>query len=438
MPIVTHQNNPQAVGDFDPATRKITLLPGSILSIDPGNQEVFDNIQTAYDAALEAIRDGSITRDQSGKLRVAVPIPNLNPARAHVFATGLRGNGWYLWKLENGDPIDVYRNEDQDDGPIPISKAGDPHAGAEPQPRPVSPQQGGDAPRNPQPPLPPTYGGAAPREPNDCLSIYRLPPVPDYLRRNRHRILALGAQALPPWSNGYNAFPQPVMNRLREAFPDRIISRADVVALCESWHDPVLCLVAAMVWGGISIAGFTGDNLTPLLLMGEPALLARMEALRTLVRSGALEQAFEDCSPQGGLKFDGVGFAYFTKLFYFLGQVPPVLNPAPLILDRWTSLAFLVLGKQVCDSPLWREWFNTEALCEDDVPLWRAPRPTPAMYRIYVAWFNHWAQELGTPAAQLEQFVFGWSLHGPGNVPWNPRNELIALGKTLFCPPPAA
>jgi hypothetical protein len=290
------------------------------------------------------------------------------------------------------------------------------------------------------PPLPEEWAGVLPAGiAEDCLSLYRFPPLPDYLRINRHRILALGSQALPPWQRGYDAFTDPVMQRLRYAFPERRISREDVVALFESWHDPVLCLVAAMVWGGIRHRGAIPHNhLAALLAMGEPALRDRMEALRPLVRSGAFERAFTDCSTPARLKFDGVRYPFFTKLFFFIGQVPPVLQPTPLILDRWTSSAFLVLGRQVCSSPKWQEWFDTSPLCSGKPAVWKV-NPDELKYRLYVAWFNHWAQELGTSAAQLEQFVFGWSRKrkGDGRAWWNPRNQLIALGKSFFCPPSA-
>ena len=434
MPPITHLNNPLAHGEFDPVTQTITLLPGSILTINPGHDIVHPNIAGSYNAAIAAIQAGHIAPNAQGQLVIQNPIPGLNPSRAHVFATGTVGQAWYLWLLENGDPIDVYR---QGNGPAP-----EPPPAPNPAPVPlvgpagqaVAPDPAGQPPQVP-PPLPPRWDGNLPEGiDQDCLSIYRFPPLPDYLRINRHRILALGAQALPPWNAGYNAFNQPVMQRLRYAFPEGRISRADVVALCESWHDPVLCLVAAMVWGGISTGGITGDNLTPLLAMGEPALRARMEALRGLICAGAFEKAFVDCSTPAALKFHGVGYAYFTKLFYFLGQVPPVLNPAPLILDKWTSNAFLVLGRQVCPSPEWQTWFDTDPLCSDKPAKWQMV-PDGQMYRLYIAWFNHWACLLGTSAAQLEQFVFGWSLAGAGNVPHNPRNQLIALGKSFFCPP---
>jgi len=283
--------------------------------------------------------------------------------------------------------------------------------------------QATDFPPQELPPLPPCWdGGLPPGTGGDCLCLHRFPPLPDYLRSNRHRIVALGEQVLPPWSKGYDAFQEPVMQRLCYAFPTRCISRADVVALFESWHDPVLCLVSALVWGGIRFG-----HLKQLLGMGEPNLRARMEALRPLVRSRALEVAYNSCSTNGRLKFNGVGPAFFTKLFYFMGQVPPVLAPAPLILDKWTSNAFRALGRQVCPSPTWDKWFDASPLNTGNPAGWRQPYPNADIYRLYVAWFNHWAQLLGTSASRLEQFVFGWNRKS-GKAQWsNPRNQILKL-----------
>lgn len=428
MPVVTHRYNLQAHGDFDQQTQKITLHAGSILLINPGPQVVHDNIAASYHAAIAAIAAGQIAQNGQGQFVVVNPIPDLAPSRAHVFATGLRGNGWRLWLQRNGDSIADFR-EGEPQG------VGGGNEEPEEEEEEAEDNQAAPSPVD-LPPVPPPWDGILPPDiPDDCLSLYRFPPLPDYLLINRHRILALGVQGLPKWALGYDNFSQPVMQRLRYAFPNRRISRADLVALFESWHDPVLCLVAAMVWGGISINGVNGDNLTPLLNMGEVVLRARMEALRALIRSGALEKAFEDCSVGGCLKFDGVGYAFFTKLFYFIGQVPPVLNPAPLILDRWTSNAFLVLGRQVCPSLAWENWFKIQPLPDAQPAIWNR-NPDSNSYRLYVAWFNHWAQLLGTSAAQLEQFVFGWNRRGAGNVWWNPRNQLIGLGRSLFFPNP--
>ena len=431
MPHVTHKNNHQAHGMFHQETENITLLAGSILLINPGHQEVHANIAASYNAAVAAINAGQIAQNGQGQYVVVNPIPDLTPARAHVFATGLRGNGRLLWLLENGDSIAEFLEGE----PLEGEPQGPGFENEEPEEKEIKEEAEDNQAASPPvdfPPIQPPWDGFLPPNiPDDCLSLYRFPPLPDYLRVNQHRILALGAQELPKWNRGYDNFQQPVMQRLRYAFPERRISRLTLVALFESWHDPVLCLVSAMIWGGISIGGQTGDKLTPLLAMGEPVLRARMEALRALIRSGALEKAFNDCSAGGSLKFDGVGYAFFTKLFYFIGQVQPVLTPGPLILDKWTSNAFLVLGRQVCPSALWGNWFNIQPLIEANPSKWSA-NPGANRYRLYVAWFNYWAQLLGTSAAQLEQFVFGWDRRGAGNVWWNPRNQLIDLGRSLF------
>lgn len=444
---VSHRQNREARGRYDPATKQITLVAGSILNIDPENQKITLNIAGAFGRYQEERDAGRIVINQDGLPQVVQDICDLSVSAAHVLAKGTIGLGFDLWIMDDGHPIRSLNGGNKEPHPRPIP--GPCPNGEEDEDKDDDDQSEEDEawlmdadraiPSLEAPPPPPTdWDGNLPQGlPEDCLSLYRSPPLPDYLRINSHRILALGDQQLPQWKPGYDSFQEPVMQRLRCAFPEGRISRADVVALCESWQDPVLCLVAAMVWGGIKHRGMArGNHLASLLAMGEEALRSRMEAIRPLVRSGALERAFRDCSDENRLKFDGVRYAYFTKLFYFIGQQRPILHPAPLILDKWTSNAFLVLGRQACASPTWQEWFDTKPLCDGDPAKWKH-LPNDHKYRLYVAWFNHWALELGTSAAQLEQFVFGWSRQGPGNVPWNPRNELIALGRTFFCPPPA-
>jgi hypothetical protein len=224
------------------------------------------------------------------------------------------------------------------------------------------------------------------------------------------------------------------MGRLKNAFPGKSITRNDLISLFDSWNDPVLGLVATMVWGGISTGGRTGDHLKLLLDMGERVLRQRMEDLRLLIRHEELEQAFQQCSPGGDLKLNGVGYAFFTKLFCFIGHVPPALNPAPLILDSRTSSAFLVLGAQAAPDLPWTDIFNTAPLHKNMPATWHThSSPTSDTYKVFVSWLNHWAIRLGCAALQLEQFVFGASKRTrAGKNPTNPRKELEELGKELF------
>jgi len=158
-----------------------------------------------------------------------------------------------------------------------------------------------------------------------------------------------------------------------------------------------------------------------------------MRRLLPLVRSGAWERAFEECSTGGRGKFHGVGYAYFTKIFFFMGHITPVLNPAPIILDKWSASALLVLGREISPEYPWDDLFDLAPLSQGDPALLKAHRVDAQFYRLYVAWFNHWAGLLGITAEALERYVFGMSrkTNGRGLLS-NPRNAIVALGRTLF------
>jgi hypothetical protein len=272
------------------------------------------------------------------------------------------------------------------------------------------------------------------KSPN-ALILHLDPPLPDYLNVNRERILNQCTQKLPAWDPTYDSYDAPVMQRLRDKFRNKEITRDDLIRIFTDWNDPVLGLVATMVWGGIRAKGKKRNHLHSLLQMGEDNLREKMERLREIIRSADLERAFKECSSGGDLKLNGVGYAFFTKLFCFIGNVPPVLNPAPLILDKWTSNAFLILGAQAAPKIPWKDLFDTAPLHQDQPATWLEP-PAAAIYRVFVSWFNHWAGLLGCTPLQLEQFVFGIRRRTKaGKEPQNPRNELIEPGKTLFPAP---
>ena len=313
---------------------------------------------------------------------------------------------------------------------IQIRRAGggaaQPPAAVPPAPAPVPPAQ---------PAIP-----AAVSPPNQnadfgaCFLLNARPPLPPYLAANKHRIQALVPQVLPNWESSYDGVKHPAMDRLLRHFPSRQISRGDLIDLYTGWKDPVLCLVATMVWGGIDAKRDNEEknkvsHLRALLATSEADLLAVMNRLRVLIRAGAFESAF-GASQNGALKLPGVGPSFFTKLFFFLGQVPPLLNPAPLILDKWTAHALCILGAQVCPSPRWSEMFDLKPLHnpKPDAVVLRS-NAAAELYRPYVAWMGHWAQLLDVPAAQLEQFIFGVSRKtNAGKSSENPRNQLIQLG----------
>ena len=261
----------------------------------------------------------------------------------------------------------------------------------------------------------------------DLLALKALPQLPTYLKKHKKAIEGLKPQDLPPWQNRYDSLDGKVMEQLKALFPNKTISRPELVALYSQWKDPRLCLIATMVWGNID-ANRKG-RLAGLLKVGSEKVVEVMNSIRCLLRSQELADAFARCAQNGELKLPGVGVSFFTKLFFFIGQVKPALRPAPLIFDKWTMNAFYALAKQSRPSVDWNQYFTPlKNPRNDEVTMWAIECHQPLLYPLYVSWMNHWANELGVPASTLEQFIFGFSrITNAGKSPNNPRNELLKL-----------
>lgn len=257
--------------------------------------------------------------------------------------------------------------------------------------------------------------------------------VPPYLKDRAARISGLNAQALPQLGKAYLGWKQPQMQRLYGAFPSNSIQRADLVKLYTEWKDPVLAAVATFVWGYIDTTKH--ERLQQVLDVDESDLLARLNRVRDLVRSGKLEDAFLSCCGRGKNCIPGVGMSFFTKIFFFVGVADTKVTPKPLILDRWTTNAFFALRAQAKDSADMRTLFTipsskaltrykTIALKNDEVVQSKA-------YVEYVTLMNDWAAQIEVAPEKLEQFVFGTDLRRDKSSS-NPRNELLAIIRTLI------
>jgi hypothetical protein len=283
-------------------------------------------------------------------------------------------------------------------------------------------------------------GRAAPKPSVVSTASLALPPtsvpgsLPSYLEQNEARIRCLGRQVLPLRPKAYRGRKKQVMLRLYDRFPTLDIQREDVVTLYREWDDPELALVAAMIWGGINATrpkkGGGLPDLDALLSHTSDDIKQRMTHTRDLVLAGKLREAFLACSRGGVAKLKGVGPAYFTKVFFFVGQAASGLSPLPLIFDKWTQNAFFLLlaqadGLASCDC-----FFDKpdHAPVTDTQPVkLRGRISTQAdAYVSYVTRMATWADRLKVPAGQLEQFVFGASLQ-TNSEKTNPRNEILQL-----------
>ena len=260
----------------------------------------------------------------------------------------------------------------------------------------------------------------------DALGVILMYDLPQYIIANQRRIQNLPAQTLPPWSNCYDRYRSDwaVVQRLYTRFPHRLIQRQDIVSLF-SGDDLSLALVAALVWGGISTAGITGDNLTKVLQMRESRLQKIMGNTRILVRGDRLREAFNGLETDN--KINGVGPAYHTKVLFFFGQIEPRKPNRPLIFDKWTKNAFYALLCQSGEERLARAFYVIDQSTSDTVDTMdvRSSCLVDA-YISYVEHMNRWAAQIQLLPDKLEQFVFGEDRRSNRRSD-NPRNEILAI-----------
>lgn len=259
--------------------------------------------------------------------------------------------------------------------------------------------------------------------------------LPKYLKDSQKRICALTDQNLPPIGKAYSGWNEPQMQRLYKAFPKKSIQRGGLIKLYADWGDPVLAAVATFVWGYIDTQ--KDDRLQQVLGVEEDDLCEKLNCIRDLVKNGELEKAFLSCCRCGENCIPGVGMSFFTKLFFFVGAADSLVNPKPLILDRWTTNAFFALRGQSKGTTDLRGLFtipSMEALEKYKAIALKSDVAVQAKaYVEYVTLMNDWAAQLNVTPEKLEEFVFGIDLRRCKSAN-NPRNELLAIIKNQLSP----
>ncbi|MBI9102381.1 MAG: hypothetical protein JEY99_08210 [Spirochaetales bacterium] len=244
--------------------------------------------------------------------------------------------------------------------------------------------------------------------------------IPEYLERNIERILTKEEQNLPAWVSTYDGALYAdfeVMKRLKNHFPKKVISRQALINLYRS-DDKYLAFVASMVWGFINgsrpLPGHKGDKRTTNLyrMLSHPAEEVE-KAMRVVVpyfQKGDFMTPYTLLDNDGPFKIQGVGPAYFTKMFFFAGQAASdkAVPIKPLIFDNWTTNAFFALYGQSNPDGL-KEWFTFSKNKSSSLPFSTNPKKGKELYQLYVTSMNCWAESLGIRADKLEEFVFGYS-----------------------------
>lgn len=252
-------------------------------------------------------------------------------------------------------------------------------------------------------------------------------PLPPYLEQNRDRIINAPDQKIALWTQSYDAYRvHEVVNAIYERFPDRNIQRAGVTVLLR--EEPYIGFIAAMMWGGINATrpATKGSNDTNFrLLLEYPAENVKTAILyaREKIKLGHIQELFI-AFEKGPHKIPGVGHAYFTKLFFFLGETMEGIEIKPLVYDKWLANAHCALLIQLLQDnsnfELPYKGVNSFYPFSLRIP---SGKKKATLYQQYISVLNLWAKELNIMPSRLEEFLFGKSLK-TFNQPENSRLEL--------------
>jgi hypothetical protein len=241
--------------------------------------------------------------------------------------------------------------------------------------------------------------------------------LPNYLKINKPLILGKPDQTINLISKNYfqgqyQKFP--VIHEIKNRFPNilsKSIQRDDVLKIFAE-KKYYLGFITAMLWGGINGTRPKKTNnqetidLYVLLKEDQKKIEKIIQQVKKYIQKNELENCFNYLSNDG--KINGIGHAYFTKLIYFLGHGDNKVKIKPLILDKWTSNAYLALlidSLQIDKIKL----YYTGNIDEKNKSV-SLRNNKSKIYKSFVEDMNKWANFLNVPASKLEEFVFGISL----------------------------
>lgn len=265
--------------------------------------------------------------------------------------------------------------------------------------------------------------------------------LPEYFIENKNKIIENPDQFINLINKNYGKeiyMEFDVIKEFHQRFPNlkkSPIQRKQVSDLFKN-KEYYLGFISAMIWGGINasrprkvnkidkenneIAKFETIDLYKLLKQNPKQVIAIIKQVEKYIIQGKNKECFDYLLSDKG-KLQGVGYAYFTKLMYFLGHYNPLVKTKPLIFDKWTSNAYFALlinSNQV-------EKINKFYTKSVD-PKYKTVGLTSlksSAYNSYVNDMKIWANKLGVSASKLEEFIFGVSLR-KNNTKSNPRNQL--------------
>lgn len=266
--------------------------------------------------------------------------------------------------------------------------------------------------------------------------------LPEYLIENKSKIVDAPDQFINLISKKYSKeiyLDFDVIKEFHKRFPNLKqypIQRKQVSDLFKN-KEYYLGFVAAMIWGGINasrprkiktndkekneIAKFETIDFYKLLKQDQKHVISIIKKAEELIIKKKNKECFEFLLSEKG-KLQGVGYAYFTKLMYFLGHHNALVNTKPLILDKWTSNAYFALLINSNQNEKINRYYNKNIDAEEKT-VGLISKQLSSTYENYIKDMKLWAEKLGVSASKLEEFIFGISLR-KNNTKSNPRNQL--------------
>ena len=246
--------------------------------------------------------------------------------------------------------------------------------------------------------------------------------TPPYLLEN---ILAIRSKVQTPTriASSFYRDENELVKDILASFPKREILREDVTALFSG--DPMKGVYAAMIWGGMSTGGVMGNNFGKLLKISRDELSEVIDRLRNLRRDGDVKQAYDYMENGQRRKIEGLGHAFFTKIFFFLSVVINFKVIAP-IYDKWTKLAHFALLHNAGDSKVAAEYFTLSKDKGQKEVVVNLRSCGSDAYDNYVTRMEAWANDLNVNVCTLETYIFG-NHRGRDKSPENPRAKFSEM-----------
>lgn len=254
--------------------------------------------------------------------------------------------------------------------------------------------------------------------------------LPAYLFSNKLRITSLPDQFINLTSEKYNREEYKsfeIITEFFKTFPDwksNPIQRGDVIKLFKK-DKKYLGFVSAMIWGGINASrpkesgNFETIDLYRLLNVKRSRVEEVIQNVENYLINGEIKECFLYLTDEG--KIDGIGYPYFTKLMYFVGQANNSVEVKPLIFDKWTSNAYLALLINSNNLKKVKDFYTGRI--DNENKLVGIRNQIANVYNNYVTDMDKWAFQIGITPSKLEEFIFGSSLK-IDKSDFNPRNEL--------------